>query len=100
LGLDWLSWTGKEKTAIAGGFSGILRRTLFCCCVNLPLLHRLGAGMAEPKIAGKEGSVAHGLVRDVCLTIATIYQHWQALYPSRAGVNMVDRLREADTYPR
>jgi hypothetical protein len=56
--------------------------------------------MAEPKIAGKEGSVAHGLVRDVCLTIATIYQHWQALYPSRAGVNMVDRLREADTYPR
>jgi hypothetical protein len=50
-----------KKTAIAGGFSGILRRTEFCCCVNLPLLHRRWAGMAKPKIKGKEGSVAHGV---------------------------------------
>jgi hypothetical protein len=56
--------------------------------------------MAKPKIAGKEGSVAHGVVRNVRLTIATMYEHWQAVYPSRAGVNMVDRLREADTPSR
>jgi hypothetical protein len=54
----------NEKTAIAGGFSGILRRTSFCCRVNLPLLHRRWAGMAKPKIKGKGGSVAHGVVRD------------------------------------
>jgi hypothetical protein len=28
--------------------------------VNLPLLHRLKAGMAKPKIAGKKDSVVHG----------------------------------------
>jgi hypothetical protein len=56
--------------------------------------------MAKPKIAGKEGSVAHGLVRDVRLTIATMYEHWQAVYPSRAGVKMVNWLREADANPR
>ncbi|WP_156648818.1 hypothetical protein [Massilia sp. Leaf139] len=49
-------WAANEKTAIAGGFVsfGLVAR-----CVNLPLLHRLKAGMAKPKIAGKEGSVAH-----------------------------------------
>jgi hypothetical protein len=54
--------------------------------------------MAKPKIAGKEGSVAHGVVLDVRLTIATIYRHWQAVYPSRASVNMVNWLREADAH--
>jgi hypothetical protein len=29
------------------------------CYVNLPLLHRLGAGMAKVKIAGKENCVMH-----------------------------------------
>jgi hypothetical protein len=96
---DWLSWAGNEKTAIAGGFSGILCRTSFCCCVNLPLLHRRWAGMAKPKIAGKENSVAHDGVQEVQLTITTIYEHWQALYPSRAVVYTGDRLREADTHP-
>jgi hypothetical protein len=62
-----LSWAENEKTAISGGFSGILCRTSFCCCVNLPLLHRRRAGMAKPKMKGKEGSVAHGVVR-VCAT--------------------------------
>jgi hypothetical protein len=52
-----------KKTAISGGFSGFVHRTLFLCCVNLPLLHRRRAGMAKPKIKGKEGSVAHGVVR-------------------------------------
>jgi hypothetical protein len=32
---------------------------LFCCRVNLPLLHRLLAGMAKVKKAGKENCVAH-----------------------------------------
>jgi len=39
-------------------------------------------------------------VRDVRLTIATIYERWQAVYPPRADVNMVDRLREADSFQR
>jgi hypothetical protein len=33
----------------------------FCFRVNLPLLHRLGAGMAKVKMAGKENRVAHGV---------------------------------------
>ncbi|VXB36120.1 hypothetical protein MASSI9I_20570 [Massilia sp. 9I] len=33
---------------------------LFVICVNLPLLHRLRAGMAKVKIAGKENVLAHG----------------------------------------
>jgi hypothetical protein len=49
-------WSKNKKTAISGGFWLL---GLFCCCVNLPLFHRLRAGMAKPKIAGKEGSVAH-----------------------------------------
>jgi hypothetical protein len=53
-------WAGNEKTAISGGFWSF---GLFCCRVNLPLLHRLKAGMAKPKIKGKEGSVAHGRIR-------------------------------------
>jgi hypothetical protein len=87
-----------KKTAIAGGFSGILRRTEFCCCVNLPLLHRRWAGMAKPKIKGKEGSVAHGVSGMVRLTITTIYEHWQALCPSRATAITGDRLHEADSH--
>jgi hypothetical protein len=55
--------------------------------------------MAKPKIAGKENSVAHDGVQEVQLTITTIYEHWQALYPSRAVVYTGDRLREADTHP-
>jgi hypothetical protein len=58
-GIAVLRSLNEKKTAIAGGFSGILRRISFCCCVNLPLLHRRRAGMAKPKIKGKEGSVAH-----------------------------------------
>jgi hypothetical protein len=92
----------NEKTAIAGGFSGILRRTSFCCCVNLPLLHRRWAGMAKPKIKGKEDGRAHGDFRSGRLTITTMPRHWQALYPVRvpsdAGVTSGDRLREADTH--
>jgi hypothetical protein len=53
--------------------------------------------MAKPKIKGKEGSVAHGVVRDGRLTIATMYKHWQALYPSRATAKTGDRLHEADS---
>jgi hypothetical protein len=53
--------------------------------------------MAKPKIKGKEGSVAHGVSGYVRLTITTIYEHWQALYPSRATVITGDRLREADS---
>jgi hypothetical protein len=34
---------------------------LFYCRVNLPLLHRQGAGMAKIKIAGKENVLAHGV---------------------------------------
>jgi hypothetical protein len=40
--------------------------------------------MAKPKIKAKEGGVAHGLVRSVQTTITTMYERWQALYPSRA----------------
>jgi hypothetical protein len=54
--------------------------------------------MAKPKIKAKEGRVAHGVVRDGQMTITTIYEHWQALYPSRAGAKTGDRLREADTH--
>jgi hypothetical protein len=32
---------------------------LFCCRVNLPLLHRRWAGMAKVKKAGKEKRVVH-----------------------------------------
>ncbi|MCC2954282.1 hypothetical protein LK542_01485 [Massilia sp. IC2-477] len=54
-----LAGAENEKTAIAGGLSGFasdcsLNR------VNLPLLHRQGAGMAKVKIAGKENVLAHG----------------------------------------
>jgi len=31
--------------------------------VNLPLLHRLGAGMAKVKVAGKKNNVAHVWIR-------------------------------------
>jgi hypothetical protein len=31
-----------------------------CNCVNLPLLHRQGAGMAKVKMAAKENVLAHG----------------------------------------
>ncbi|WP_379677880.1 hypothetical protein [Massilia consociata] len=53
-----LAGAGKQKTAIAGGLSG-LRRTVLESRVNLPLLHRLRAGMAKVKIAGKENVLAH-----------------------------------------
>jgi hypothetical protein len=36
------------------------------CCVNLPLLHRLWAGMAKVKEAGKEMNAKHG-VQHGCL---------------------------------
>ncbi|QOY95542.1 hypothetical protein IM543_06705 [Massilia sp. UMI-21] len=36
-----------------------LRRTVPESRVNLPLLHRQGAGMAKVKIAGKENVLAH-----------------------------------------
>jgi hypothetical protein len=55
--------------------------------------------MAKPEIEGKEGSVAHGVVRGVRLTITTMGEHWQAVYPSRAAVNMLDRLRETNAHP-
>jgi hypothetical protein len=31
----------------------------FCCYVNRPLLHRLGAGMAKVKVTGKENEAFH-----------------------------------------
>jgi hypothetical protein len=36
-----------------------------CCYVNLPLLHRLGAGMAKIKTAGKENKAEHDAIRKV-----------------------------------
>jgi hypothetical protein len=48
----------KKKTACSAVF-WILCRTSFCYCVNLPLLHRRRAGMAKPKVKGKEDGVAH-----------------------------------------
>jgi hypothetical protein len=51
-----LVWAANKKTAISGGFWLF---GLFCCRVNLPLFHRLRAGKAKPKIAGKEDRVAH-----------------------------------------
>jgi hypothetical protein len=74
--------SGNKKTAIAGGFWLF---GLVCCCVNLPLFHRLEAGMAKPKIAGKEyseGSVAHGRIRKkVKTTITPTHEYLQAFYP-------------------
>jgi hypothetical protein len=67
-------WAANEKTAISGGFWSF---GLFSCCVNLPLLHRLKAGMAKPKI-GKEGSVAHKESEMVKTTITLGYEAWQA----------------------
>jgi hypothetical protein len=68
-------WSANEKTAIAGGFVSF---GLFCCCVNLPLLHRLKAGMAKPKIAGKKSSVTHGRIRiKVEMTITPCREYWQ-----------------------
>jgi hypothetical protein len=49
----------KKKDRLGRRSSGFLCRTLFCYCVNLPLLHRRWAGMAKPKIKGKENGVAH-----------------------------------------
>ena len=48
-----------------------------CCYVNLPLLHRRWAGMAKPKIKGKENGVAHGEFRSSRLTITTLLRRWQ-----------------------
>ncbi|MBC7456119.1 MAG: hypothetical protein H7335_20950 [Massilia sp.] len=31
----------------------------FCCCVNLPLLRRLGYGMAKEKMAAKKRDAVH-----------------------------------------
>jgi hypothetical protein len=36
-----------------------------CCYVNLPLLHRLGAGMAKVKVAGKENDAVHAAIQEV-----------------------------------
>jgi hypothetical protein len=36
----------------------------FCCCVNLPLLHRLGAGIAKVKRAAKKQGAVHGRIRN------------------------------------
>jgi hypothetical protein len=52
--------TLKNKKPPSLAVSGILRRTSFCCCVNLPLFHRRSAGMAKVKIAGKDRLAAHG----------------------------------------
>jgi hypothetical protein len=50
----------NEKTAIAGGFRYL---GLVAFYVTPPLFHRLKAGMAKPKIAGKKSEVAHGQIR-------------------------------------
>jgi hypothetical protein len=34
-----------------------------CTCVNLPLLHRLGAGIAKVKMAAKKHHTVHGRFR-------------------------------------
>jgi len=54
-------WSANKKTAIAGGFwCSVL---VFAVRVYPPLLHRLKAGMAKIKPAGKESSVAHEGIR-------------------------------------
>jgi hypothetical protein len=45
--------------------------------VNLPLFHRLKAGKAKPKIAGKESSVAHEGSEKVETTITPACEAWQ-----------------------
>jgi hypothetical protein len=45
--------------------------------VNLPLFHRLKAGKAKPKIAGKESSVAHEGSEKVETTITPACETWQ-----------------------
>ncbi|MDQ2822628.1 MAG: hypothetical protein M3Y65_20000 [Pseudomonadota bacterium] len=68
----------NAKTAWFGGFAGYLLG--FYCYVNLPLLHRLLAGMAKVKIAGKESSessVTHVSSSRVRMTITTIPADWQ-----------------------
>jgi hypothetical protein len=57
------------------------------CCVNPPLLHRLKAGMAKPKIAGKESSVAHGGSEKVEMTITLGYEAWQGFCRSASFVD-------------
>jgi hypothetical protein len=36
-----------------------------CCYVNLPLLHRLGAGIAKEKMAGKVNNAVHAALQKV-----------------------------------
>jgi hypothetical protein len=66
----------KTKNRLGRRFCWMLG---FCCCVNLPLLHRLGAGMAKVKIAGKKDGVGHDASRKVGLTITTTPAHWQGV---------------------
>jgi hypothetical protein len=35
-----------------------------CCCVNLPLLHRLWAGIAKVKMAAEKHHTVHGKIRN------------------------------------
>jgi hypothetical protein len=67
----------NAKTAWVGGFAGYLLG--FCCYVNLPLLHRLLAGMAKVKVAGKESSVTHVASSRVRMTITTSPANWQGV---------------------
>jgi hypothetical protein len=50
-----------------------------CCYVNLPLLHRLGVGIAKVKMAGKKYGIEHVGIQSSGLTITTIAANWQAL---------------------
>ncbi|WP_426112316.1 hypothetical protein [Massilia sp. PWRC2] len=51
----------------------------FCCYEHLPLLHRLLAGMAKVKKAGKPQWCMHGESENDGLTITTRGAAWQAL---------------------
>jgi hypothetical protein len=54
---------GKKKPpwlAVFWIFAGSRR-----CYVNLPLLHRLGVGMAKIKMAGKKNGAVHGAIQKV-----------------------------------
>jgi hypothetical protein len=54
--------------------------------VNLPLFHRLKAGKAKPKIAGKESSVAHEGSEKVETTITPACEAWQGFCGSASFV--------------
>jgi hypothetical protein len=104
-------WAINEKTAIAGGFLEFVS-TSFCCCVNLPLLHRRWAGMAKPKIKAEEDSAVHGSGQagagdaawvakcsiDYNNNVSALASPYFSGAPSCANGVQDDRLRQADSF--